>query len=251
VCTKVIDGVSQVIIVDVESGEKRQISHTGGGNFGGAWSRDGSRLAYATYKNDAARLAIIDVKGGPPVVFDSCVVIHHTEGPPISWAPSAKILYITSGSRTIRSFDPDEETCHLVGPSDSVGWKFTPVGSPTDELFAFYWVGYPRNIKAEDGPSPDQTGTWISSLEGENASSISKMSMPIGWSSDGEWVYTWRFVDRYLARVSIKTGAVDSLGTFPSAPRAGVSISPDAARVAYVMWESTADLWLVENIPEP
>jgi Tol biopolymer transport system component len=252
VCTKAVGGIPQVFVLDAKTGRATQISHTGNYSLDGAWSRDAEELAYATNEDGITKLAVTDVSTGITKVYDSCRVNqfgyeHHT----ISWAPGKRILYETPGAKSLIAFDPESETSIGIGPATGTeGFRFSPLGSPGGDLFAFLWTRVSRNSETRSDES-GQSGMWIATYGGGDAKLAIPLAYPIGWSPDGEWIFAWRIDGRFLCRFSTVTGIVDSLGTVPNAPRLGVTISSDAAKLVYVSKESTSDLWLVENIPAP
>jgi hypothetical protein len=242
------DNNNQIYIRDLVTGNQRQVTFEGNNNTSCAWSRDGKKLAYAGYKNEKSFIGIIDVDGGAAEICDSCNpnLSNWTQVGSLNWAPGRFIMYQKPEYSKMESYDPKTKIRRTIGPTLNVGYSFIPIMSPRSDQFAFYWNQNVHNPE-EGKTSHKNTGTWVSSLSGDKLHFMTP-TFPIGWSPDGEWVYSWRMEQRCLVRTSVSTGETDSLFHVPEADVDGVTLSPDASQFSYLKKQETADVWLIEAV---
>jgi hypothetical protein len=88
-------------------------------------------------------------------------------------------------------------------------------------------------------------------------------ALPIGWSSDGEWIYAYegkraaaRGVTTYLEETTTETkvlrvprggGPAQNMLDLPFEEVGGVTITPDGRKVVAAVYSSRSDVWIVDN----
>lgn len=109
---------SQIWIVDIESGEKRQLATADG--VQPSWSPGGHRIAYWGVKNGGERdIWTLAVDGGEPLPV---TVDASTDWNPI-WSPDGKYLYFISdrtGSMNVWRISIDEQSGKILGQPEPV-----------------------------------------------------------------------------------------------------------------------------------
>lgn len=215
------------------------------------WSPDGREIAYASKDAGFQRVFKISAKGGTPRPFRRTVVGGH-----LNWSPGRAILYSKLTMR-LTLLDPStEEEQPLIKDAQPTEWEMEPRSSPDGTQFAVIRgrVGQPfRKI-------------WVVALDGSAARPLggdpSGRRVPLGWSSDGGWVYLLGSRDEPTERATLLHPVI-----FKAPARGGPTVevvklpfkevdaflgksgdvTQDGRRFVFSVPDTRFDAWLVEN----
>jgi Tol biopolymer transport system component len=166
----------RLMIRTLSDGSEREV--TRGNKFDHiAWSPDGHTIAFIAQYRGQAHVWTVPVTGGVPTVLERAMT---SDGPPIAWAPSERILYERPDNRNFGVLDPNTQDDRPLIADDSVGFPFYPAVSPDGDSVAVLWSRKP-------------VGVWTINIEhGETEHGrqlIEGEYYPIAWSADGRFVY--------------------------------------------------------------
>jgi Tol biopolymer transport system component len=100
------------------------------------------------------------------------------------------------------------------------------------------------------------SGVFVFDLEDESLIDLNiGNSDPIGWSSDGRWIYLSDFEseDVRILKISLRKGKPDLVFALSPSPLRGDSIpyqvrmSPDEKHFVFTARKSQSDVWMIEN----
>ncbi len=236
-----IDKDGQVLVIPASGGKARRITHSGNRHFSPKWSPDGRQLATSsTFDNKKFIVSIIDAKGGQPKRFEEAVT--ETEGK-TSWILGHGIVFHQPGYADFLILNPETGDITPVLDADTLGWVFSPSPSPRGDQLAIFWN------------RPDY-GLWIVSLtDSLQTLVLSEFSCyPLNWSEGEDSIYfaspsvsSVRMGFKYICRVEIQSGGIDTILTLPFEDVWHVSMSPDRRQLVCEVKNVQNDLWLVEN----
>jgi Tol biopolymer transport system component len=209
-----------------------------------AWSPDGQRIAFIGNQNRIPRVWMIGTNGGAAQPVGNPTA-SDTGNNYLAWWPSSDIVYQQSGVRNfVKINDKTHEESPIILHDQAVGWvPNRAVFSPDGKKVAVFW-----NRKPE-------FGLWIIFLEPYSETRLlSGIIYPLGWSSDGKYVYANRAESRgsggEIIRVQVATpNEVTSVATLPGdiAEDDGASVSPDGKEIVVTISDEKSDVWLMEN----
>ena len=147
-------------------------------DYGAAWSADGTRLAFVSRRSGSQRVWVMRADGvSPEEVKDSPV-----GNALLTWLPDGRLAWPTPGNQNYRIRDLRTGRDEYLLNDDSFGWVFLPQFSPRGDQVA---VGWNRRMK-----QPSDPGLWLLSWPGREERRLTPEELvPIGWSTDGEWIY--------------------------------------------------------------
>jgi serine/threonine protein kinase/WD40 repeat protein len=227
-----------VFTIPLAGGQPTQLTFLDSDNLSPAWSPDGREIAFGSMEGGTARVWSVPSQGGPLRRFAGSRMSQSLR---LTWAPGARILYHRPGNRNFHHLDPATGEERPLLRDDSRGWAFEPLYSPDGRSVALYW-------NRRDGP-----GLWIVSTKGGLERHLAKglHVFPVGWSSDGKWVYFVQSGSRdelQLQKVAVEGGPPERVMTLPfDKPVWDVRMTPDAKQVVCSVVERQSDIWLVEN----
>jgi Tol biopolymer transport system component len=240
----VANGAMNLFKVPVTGGPIQQLTFFNSPSLGigsPAWSPDGKEIAFVSDNSDNGgllRVWHVSAEGGPPRPFPHSEASSTRE---LTWAPGAQILYQYPGNRNFHFLDPRTGEERPLVSNEAVGWISTPRYSPDGKWVAIAW-----NRRHEE-PS-----VWIISSSGRVKSRIGSAGAvtiwPLGWSSDGRWIYAADEEAKKILRLPAEGGKPESWVTLPFTQDADcTSVTTDGQRFVCAVQEGDADAWLVEN----
>jgi eukaryotic-like serine/threonine-protein kinase len=230
-----------IYVVAVAGGPARRLTFTKGGEWSPAWSPDGRCIAFGSNEGGTARVWRIAVEGGTPRAFDKTRLSQQ-----LVWAPGHRILYQRPGNRNFHLLDPETEKETPLVRDESVGNLFSPVYSPDGTRVVAKWV------RRAPGGTPGSS-YWAISLTGSAEVFLGPDApMPLGWSADGAWLYTWDTTSgrkRFL-RMPAGGGAAKTVFEWPFGDEIPGFCSPFSADTRWLCTVESrrSDIWLAEHL---
>ena len=233
----------------ITGGSPKQLTFLDSFNVGGAWSADGTQIAFASTQDGKSRVWTIDAAGGTPRPLSSGDLSYSFD---VVWSPGPRILYQRAGNRDYYALDPATGQERLLATDSSVGWLFRPVYSPDGRKIAVHWNRRPNR------------GLWIIDTEEQSERLIYKTSVPssfipIGWSVDGRSIYAVEgqpaktrgrgdtLKDAKILIVSSNGEYVKTVASLPFEEIGDVTMTPDGRRFVVAVYSSRSDVWVVDN----
>jgi len=160
----------------------------------------------------------------------------------LAWAPGPNILYPTSGARNFNVLNPDtgEETPLVEKDSELELYdaQYSPDGKKVVVL----------------GNRPPDYGLWVISLEDSSQIFLRKgASFPIGWSSDGKWVYSYATKGGTIKilMIGVENGQEKAVATIPFTFELGEPsipcMIPGGRHFVIPVYKTISDVWMFEN----
>jgi Tol biopolymer transport system component len=252
------DPQTNLYTMPLVGGTPKQLTHFRALTIGGAWSPDGSQIAFASTQGGRARIWTIGATGTPLGPVSSGDPSDNFD---IAWGPGRRILYQRAGNQNYYEFDPDTRSERLLVPDGSPGWIFAPVYSPDATKLAVAWN------------RPPNGGVWIidAADRGETplySSAASTMMMrPLTWSSDGAFIYVVEakngpfrgatsyvgetMTDARIVRIAVNGGVATTVATIPADEIGSVSLTPDGRLAVYPVFSSRSDVWVADDFDVP
>jgi Tol biopolymer transport system component len=231
----------QVWIMPITGGEARRVSYSGFQHASPAWSPDGQRIATScTYDNETFIIKINDISGRQPTRLEYAVTGYSGT---VAWLHNRALIYYQTGSKNLNILDLNTREITYLLPEDAPGWVFDPVVDHNGERVAVFWN---RGAKR---------GLWVVSLTDSSTSHLYPgWIFPIKWSQGDVAVYAVlpsqsdpNLTLKYVCRIDISSGMVDTVLTLPYNNIVRVSMSPDGRHFVCKAASIQTDLWLAEN----
>ena len=232
---------ANVFVMPIEGGKMEQLTFFNSYNDGPVWSPDGKEIAFGSRQGGVPHVWTVNSNGGSPRPFRKSELSGDTFV--LAWAPCSQILYQRPGNRNYHFLDPETEVERPLVRNDSVGWMFDPVYSPDCKKIVVFWN---RRI-------PPKPGVWLISLVDSSQICLESgrfFALPLGWSSDCNWVYAGKTLgsETEIVMLPAEGNKPKRLITLPLPfERIGISMHPNGKRFAYVLSEAQSDAWLMEN----
>jgi len=230
---------ANIFVMPVEGGSLTQVTFLDSLNFCPVWSPDGEEIAFISKEGETFKVWKINAQGGKPYQFTES----ETSGQ-IAWSPGSKILYQRPGNRNFHILNPETEEEAPLIQDESVGWIFFPSYSPDGKKIAVSWN---RKGGAEDG-------IWVISLEDSSQVLIKEGGeVPIGWSVDGKWVYSYEVLggEIKVSITEVETKKERIVITIPFTFELGYPNIPcmitGGKNFVIPVYKKNSDIWIVEN----
>jgi Tol biopolymer transport system component/tRNA A-37 threonylcarbamoyl transferase component Bud32 len=228
-------GYGNIVVAPIEGGEARKLTASSDATGHPAWSPDGRHVAFIVSTRGGFKVRTVSVDGGEARTYEHSNV---GQAARFSWAPNDRILYESSGNRNFRWLDPSTEAEQSLVANDSAGWMFDPFPSPDGKYVAVYWNRSPR------------AGVYTISLRDHAQIFLSPAEdWPLGWSTDGSFVYVWNPSDGRVRKVPAQGGREVMIGQNPFKNADCGLVSGSAAEVSLLctVEEAVGDAWVLEN----
>ncbi len=226
---------SNIFVMPIEGGQIQQLTFLHWDNYGPVWSPDGKKIAFGSNQTGAPKVWKVNASGGTPVVFNKSELSTTFR---LTWAPGSEILYQRPGNRNFYFLNPNTDEEKPLVKNDSVGWLFNPEYSPDGKKVAVYWNRRPVR------------GLWIISLQDSSQVLLHPgFIFPIGWSSNGNWVYSLNDAEKpsEILMIPVSSGEAKTFLTLPFEKIGAISMSPDGKKIICTISETQSDAWLMEN----
>jgi Tol biopolymer transport system component/predicted Ser/Thr protein kinase len=238
---------THIYTMPIDGGDMKRLTHTGRRNLSPAWSPDGDEIIYKSWSDGTYYLSLIDAGGGTPSSFAACDVSKEQLFG-IVWSPGEYVLYHASTTREIFVLDPHTGKTRPLVDDGSSGGLINPRYSPDGRSLAVYWRGDGAAV-LENRADSGKAGIWTISLQESTRAFVTPgfSISPIGWTSDGRYIYFLVWGHNVICRVPETGGVVDTIATLPFKNVDWVEMSPDGSQFICQLLESKSDVWVVEN----
>jgi Tol biopolymer transport system component len=228
---------SNIYVMELSSGSIKQLTFMNSFNTSPSWSPDGKSIAFASSDGKKRSVWIVQSDGDNLREFSGSKI---SQTMILIWYPGHQILYQLPGNRNFHLLNPESGTETLLLKDESRGWIFTPRFSWDGSKIAAFWNRKPSR------------GLFTISLIDSKEELLKEGSFdPIGWSTDGDWVYV---IDEELklSKVSTLDGKTVHLPDLPfkdklPATEVEIDINNDEQSFVINVPEKYPDLWIVEN----
>jgi Tol biopolymer transport system component/DNA-binding winged helix-turn-helix (wHTH) protein len=236
-------------------GTPKQLTSLNAFSVNGVWSPDGRTVAFASTEGGKARVWLVDHDGSSPRPLSAGDM---SESFHLVWSPGARLLYQQIGNRNFYVMDPRSPEERLLIKDSSVGWTGFVAYSPDGQRIAVSWNRPPRR------------GLWLLDADGSRETLVYAaptpsdfVPYPIGWSSDGRFIYGFdgkraayrgrsvsyeeTVTDAKIMRVPASGGSPETILSLPFEEVGTVAMFPDGRRFLCTVYSSGSDVWIVEN----
>lgn len=222
------DGEQSVHVLELETGSTTPMAALGGASCCPAWSPDGGEIAFFSTSGGIPRLWTVPSGGGDP---EPLTVVGSGYLATVQWAPGILLIQDTWGLE-LYGVDPETGETRPLAVGEPPPNFYAPRLSPEGTRLAG-WAG--SEIR-------------IVSLEGEPrvARESEGYEAVLGWSRDGDGVYTYaidslRILRRSTAEIGVEVVAEPDCDWI-------ATMSPDADRFVCRTDESRLDLWVIRDL---
>jgi len=198
----------------------------------GRWSPDGRRLAFVSSRSGSKRVWVADSDGGNGVEVPGSELGAYQE---VFWWPDGRLAWQTDLKNfRIRNLTTGRD--ELLRAESAGGGVFSePRVSPSGHQVAAYVMGPNYGLRLVTLPDRREHLLAPGGL------------FPIAWTPDGLFIYAHRAEPPEVVRVSVATGAVQSVGRFPLGAIDQCSMTPDRAAIVCSLWAGDRDAWVVDH----
>ena len=207
--------------------------------------QDGEEIAFCSNEGGKYKVWKVSARGERPYQFAKTEL---GAGRQMPWGPGSNIIYRNSetkadpsGKSNFTVLNPmTEEETPLVKDESAWMWMDHPCYSPEGKRVAVFW----RKSR----------GLWVISLEDSTKKSIGPQDQalyPMGWSSDGKWVYAYEEELETGKRTYFMVGAENNKAKpLPSIPftiegKTYHKMMDDKPEI-YIDGKTHSDVWVVE-----
>jgi serine/threonine-protein kinase len=229
-----------IYVMPIEGGPPQQITFLNSFNFQPVWSSDGSEIAFCSNQGGANKVWKVSARGGKPHQFVESK-LGDIAGR-LAWAPGPNILYPTQGARNFNILNPDTGEETPLVEEDSVLELYDAQYSPDGKKVAVLWN------------RPPDYGLWVISLEDSSQVFLRKGTFfPIGWSSDGKWVYSYETKGGTIKifMIGVENGQKKDVASIPFTFEFGgptdPCMIPGGRYFVIPAYKTTSDIWMFEN----
>jgi len=226
-----------IYIMPLEGGSPRQITNFESLNLLAKWSPDGKEIAFGSNEGGTPRVWKVNVKGGSPFQFINTKLSARFD---LAWSPGPNIIYRSQSGSNFNVLNPITEEESPLLKEDLDSFVSRPRYSPDGKKVAYEQSG----------------GLWVVSLENSSTALLKEGNFsPIGWSSDGKWIYVSEPAPAKIKilMISVENSHVKNLLSLPIAQGIGevdydrVSMTPDGKHFVFEAEKELSDVWMVEN----
>ena len=221
----------------LEGGSPRQITNLKSFNLLAKWSPDSKEIAFGSNEGGTSQVWKVNVKGGSPFQFDNTKLSAWFD---LAWSPGLNIIYRSLSNSNFHVLNPitEEESPLLKDEGENIVNR--PRYSPDGKKVAYEQSG----------------GLWVFSLENSSATLLKEGDFsPMGWSSDGKWIYVSESIaeEIKILLISVENSFVKTILSLPFSPGIGeiqysrISMSPDGKHFIFEAEKKLSDVWMVEN----
>ncbi len=229
-----------IYVMPIEGGSPQQITFLDSFNFQSVWSPDGGEIAFCSNQGGANKVWKVNARGGKPHQFAESKLGDIAGS--LAWAPGLNILYPTPGDRNFIILNPDTGEETLLVEEDSDLELYDAQYSPDGKKVAVSWY------------RPPDSGLGIISVEDSTQVTLKKGTFfPIGWSSDGKWVYSYEIKGGTITifMIGVENGQEQAVATIPFTFEFGVPsepcMIPGGRHFVIPVYKTTSDVWMFEN----
>ncbi len=200
-----------------------------------AWAPDGSSIAFTARDEGGASVWVMQSDGTQPREFPQAEV--SSGGMRVVWSPGDRPLYQRPGNQNFSYLDVATGEQQPLLRDDSRGYSFYPEYSPDGTQVATY-----RNRAPAEA-------LWLITREPYSERMVIEESLnPIGWSSDGRWIYVTQGspAGSFVGRVPAAGGDREALFTLPGDVKFG-SVDPSGTRIVVAVGAVQSDVFVVED----
>jgi len=204
----------------------------------GRWSPDGRRLAFVSSRSGSRRIWVADRDGGDAVELPDSAVAGYGVG--MLWWPDGRLAWRTPDTRNYRIRDLATGRDELLRAGSPQGQVFEPRVSPNGD----------QVVVCEENRRDGHQGMWLIGWPDrrERLLAPGDILLPIAWSPNGLHIYALRFGQPEVLRVSVSTGAVETIGRFPgSLAFERCSMTRSGSAIVCSVSENKSDAWVVDD----
>jgi Tol biopolymer transport system component/tRNA A-37 threonylcarbamoyl transferase component Bud32 len=205
-----------LFVVDVATGERRQLTWHTGDNYGGRFSPDGATIAYASSRTGSFQAFLFHLDGKPETQLTNGGM-----NGPLDWSPDGRELILASDRE-------DHRPKLFIASADGGNWRrlVDRVVFPPDASSRWSPDGQRIGYTAPDG------SLWTVDPGGGDAKQVLENVEGFGWYLDGRrLIYACRHgSDSELIAVDLDTGRERSLFVGPFGE---LEVAPDGRAVAF------------------
>jgi len=236
----------ELFVTSAHEGHPQSLSTPPGNKCGAAWSPDGKELAFVIAEAQGTySLWVTAAAGGPARQLATA-----PKACDLHWAPQPTIAVSSSDTRNVIIVDPSTGAERPLLRDASMGWVSHPVWSPDGARVALYWNR--KQTTSKDGGK----GIWLVSADGQSAHRAAKGSyIPLGWSTDGDWIYaaspgdsnSLQQLSKTIVRIPVAGGDAEPWVTLPIEETVeDCSMSPGGRQIECIAG-AESDVWLIED----
>ncbi len=170
----------------------------------------------------------------------------------LRWVSQATIAFPSSGNRNVTLIDPRSGAERPLLMDEGRGWAFNPVWSLDGA-----WVAVAWNREQTGAVKDAFKGMWVVSADGRIERPLLRGSYwPLGWSSDGQWIYAAvarpddlrQFSSKTIFRIPFSGGDAQPWLTLPIDDEnvAECNMSADARQMACIAG-AESDVWVIDD----
>ena len=210
---------ANIFKMPITGGDPIQLTFSDAYQTSPAWAPDGSSIAFTARDAGGARVWLMKSDGAAPREFPQTEVSAGS-GMRVVWAPGDRPLYQRPGNQNFSYLNVATGEHEPLVPDAAFeraqGYNFYPEYSPDGKQVAISWNRFPSHA------------LWLITREPYSERMVNEEPLdPIGWSSDGQWIYvtqafSWR---NFVGRVPAAGGDLAVLFTLPGGVRFG-SVDP-------------------------
>ncbi len=233
---------ANIYILPIEGGSPRQITYLHSSNECPVWSPDGKEIAFGSNEGGTSNIWKVNVEGGAPYQFANTKIDLYLFN--LAWSPGTNILYLDQSNRNFHVLNPVTGEKSPLIKDDWGGTMIFSRYSPDGKKVALW------------GWKSSSTGLFVASLENSSMTLIKEGDFyPIGWSSDGKWIYVSEDTTAKIEilMISVESNRVKTIMSLAFDPEIGipslpsVQMTPDGKHFVFQVRKKYSDVWIAEN----
>ena len=219
----------------IDGGQSVQLTFFDALSTSPAWSRDGRQIAFICDQGGAPKVWVVNADGGTARPLDKTNASDTNNL--LAWFPSPEIVYQQPGMHNLRRVYVETQKEESVLPGGSEGWlPFRPIFSPDGKKIAEYWN------------RSDRPGLWVITLDRYSETCVYPgFDLPIGWSSDGKFIYTTTENGRDIYQISLGGSKQPRSMITMSGSLTSGAVSADGRKIIVSVGEEKSDVWLMKD----